>query len=198
VEAAAPGGDRLDRPGYAAGMQRFAAFLRGMNLGRNRRIENERLRSEFERLELADVATFRASGNVVFAAEEGDERALGERIESGLREALGYEVPVFLRSARELAAIAAAEPFDERALAASKGKLQVMLLPRKPPAEARRQALALDGEDDRLALGRRELFWLPQGGMSESELDLRRLDALLGPTTIRTMGTIEQIVAKHL
>jgi uncharacterized protein (DUF1697 family) len=179
-------------------MERYAAFLRGLNLGRNRRVTNEQLRAEFERLGLADVATFRASGNVVFAGEGGDEGALGARIEAALAEGLGYEVPVFLRSAEELAAIAAAAPFDERAPAASRGKLQVMLLPRKPSARARREALALDGEDDRLALERRELYWLPKGGISESELDLKRLDMLLGPTTIRTKGTIEQIVAKYL
>jgi hypothetical protein len=73
-----------------------------------------------------------------------------------------------------------------------------MLLPRKPAAEARREALAANGGSDRLALERRELYWLPKGGMSDSELNVRLLDALLGPTTIRTMGTIEQIVAKHL
>jgi uncharacterized protein (DUF1697 family) len=179
-------------------MERYAAFLRGMNLGRNRRVKNEQLRSEFERLGFADVATFRASGNVVFSSEESDEQALGERIEAGLGEAFGYAVPVLLRDARELAAIASAQPFDRKALAASKGSVQVMLLPRKPSAEARREALAANGGSDRLALERRELYWLPKGGMSDSELNVRLLDALLGPTTIRTMGTIEQIVAKHL
>jgi hypothetical protein len=31
-----------------------------------------------------------------------------------------------------------------------------------------------------------------------SELDLKAIAAALGPTTIRTMGTVEQIAAKHL
>ena len=43
----------------------------------------------------------------------------------------------------------------------------------------------------------RELYWLPRGGISESDLDLKALDAALGPTTIRTKGTIDQIAAKH-
>ena len=44
-------------------MERYVAFLRGMNLGK-RRIKNEELRREFEALGFEDVATFRASGNV--------------------------------------------------------------------------------------------------------------------------------------
>ena len=48
-------------------MARYVAFLRGMNLG-NRRIKNHELRAEFERLGFEEVATFRASGNVVFGS----------------------------------------------------------------------------------------------------------------------------------
>ena len=51
-------------------------------------------------------------------------------------------MPVFLRSAKELRALAAHEPFDAAAVKASKGKLQVALLPKKPAAKARKQALA--------------------------------------------------------
>ena len=51
---------------------------------------------------------------------------------------------------------------------------------------------------DRLAIERRELYWLPEGGMSDSELDLKAIAAALGPTTIRTKGTIDQIAAKYL
>jgi uncharacterized protein (DUF1697 family) len=63
-------------------MERYVAFLRGMNLG-GRRIKNDELRREFEALGFADIACFRASGNVVFGADEGDEGALTSRIEAG-------------------------------------------------------------------------------------------------------------------
>jgi uncharacterized protein (DUF1697 family) len=177
-------------------VERYVAFLRGMNLG-GRRIKNDELQARFEELEMADVACFRASGNVVFAAEEDDEAKLAARIESGLGKSLGYEVPVFLRNADELNAIAAHEPFDARALRSSKGKLQVAFLRAKPRSPARKQVLALATDDDRLALEGRELYWLPKGGMSESDLDLKAIDAALGSTTIRTKGTVEQVAAKY-
>jgi uncharacterized protein (DUF1697 family) len=177
-------------------MARYVAFLRGMNLG-GRRITNDALRTHFEALGCGEVATFRASGNVMFA-REGRTAELTVQLEAGLADALGYEVPVFLRSEKELLAIAAHEPFAPKQLAASKGKLQVALLKKKPGASAGRKALALATEDDRLAVEGRELYWLPKGGLSESELDLKALATILGPTTIRTKGTIDQIAAKYL
>jgi uncharacterized protein (DUF1697 family) len=176
-------------------MPSHVAFLRGMNLG-GRRITNDDLRAEFEVLGFADVACFRASGNVIFSAK-GSETKLTDQIEAGLGEALGYEVPVFLRSAAELRALAAHEAFDGAAVKASKGKLQVALLPRKPVAKARKAALAEATDEDRLAVEGRELYWLPSGGVSETDLDLKAVEAALGPWTMRTMGTIEQIVAKY-
>jgi uncharacterized protein (DUF1697 family) len=178
-------------------MSRYVAFLRGMNLGK-RRIKNPELAAEFERLGLADVATFRASGNVVFsAAGKAGEAALGKRIESGLSDGLGYAVPVYLRSLAELAAIAAREPFDAKAVEASKGKLQVSLLSGKPSAAAKKTVLGLGGEEDLLAIHGRELFWLPSGGTLESALDLKAIERALGPGTMRTKGTIDQIAAKY-
>lgn len=176
-------------------MQSHVAFLRGMNLG-GRRIKNEELRAEFEALGFTDVACFRASGNVVFSAK-GSAAKLTDRIEAGLGEALGYEVPVFLRSAKELSALAAHEPFDAAKVKASKGKLQVALLPKKPAAKARKQALGETTAEDRLAIEGRELYWLPSGGISESDLDLKTIEAAVGPWTMRTMGTVEQIAAKY-
>jgi uncharacterized protein (DUF1697 family) len=166
-----------------------------MNLG-GRRIANEALRAHFEALGCEEVATFRASGNVIFA-KDGREAALTSQLEKGLAEALGYEVPVFLRTAKELLAIAAHDPFDAKAISASKGKLQIALLTKKPTAAAARKALALSTDDDRLAVESRELYWLPKGGLSESDLNLNALDEILGPTTIRTKGTIDQIAARH-
>ena len=44
----------------------------------------------------------------------------------------------------------------------------------------------------------RELYWLPSGGVLDSPLDMTSIARVLGQTTIRTKGTVEQIAAKHL
>jgi uncharacterized protein (DUF1697 family) len=174
----------------------YVAFLRGMNLG-NRRIANEELRRHFEEIGFEEVATFRASGNVIFATPKREaEGKLTQRVEAELGKRLGYEVPVFLRSIEEVAAIAERQPFETKAVARSKGKLQVSFLRKKPGTAAKKKALALATGEDLLAIEGRELYWLPSGGISESDLDLKAIDAVLGAGTIRTMGTIEQIAAK--
>lgn len=176
-------------------MEPYVAFLRGMNLG-GRRIKNEDLKLEFEQLGLNDVSCFRASGNVIFAAEERNEEKLRLRLEAGLGKSLGYKVPVFLRSAAEMEAVSAQEPFDPALVSASKGKLQVAFLPATPKDKAQKLALALASDEDRLAIEGRELYWLPSGGISESELDLKTIESAVGPWTMRTKGTVEQIATK--
>ena len=177
-------------------MDRYVAFLRGMNLG-NRRIANDELRDHFEAMGFEEVATFRASGNVIFSTAKGEaEEKLAAQVEAELGERLGYDVPVFLRSGEEVAGVAMQEPFAPDAVAKSKGKLQVSFLKTRPTAAAKKKALALASDEDLLAVEGRELYWLPSGGISESDLDLKAIDSAFGAGTIRTMGTIEQIAAK--
>jgi uncharacterized protein (DUF1697 family) len=176
----------------------YAAFLRGINLGRRRRVGGAELRELFADLGFDDVATFRTSGNVVFAAARKRESELRRRIEEAVETALGYEVAVFLRSAKELRGLADERPFTPPQLKRSKGKQQVMLLSKKPSARARAKVLGLATDRDALVFGERELHWLPSGGTRDSGLDLPAIEELIGPTTMRTKGTIEQLAAKYL
>ena len=58
------------------------------------------------------------------------------------------------------------------------------------------EALALELESDPLSLEGTELLWLPAAGTQTSDLDLKALERAVGPWTMRTMGTVEQIAAK--
>lgn len=167
-----------------------------MNLGRHRRVTNEALRRAFERIGMADVSTFRASGNVAFTSGRSDEARLVAALERGLERELGFPVPIFLRSARELAAIAAAKPFTPDVLAASKGKLQVCLLGGEPTAQLRKRVRDLAAGVDGVEFVGRELYWLPSAGVLASALDMAALARTLGPMTVRTKGTIEQFAAR--
>ncbi|MEZ4381286.1 MAG: DUF1697 domain-containing protein [Nannocystaceae bacterium] len=175
-------------------MARYAAFLRGMNLGK-RRITNDELVARFDELGFTKVGAFLASGNVVFAAT-GTRAAVTKRLERGLEEALGYPVPTFLRAASEVEALARAEPFAAPAQAPKRGKLQVCLL-KQAPADAVDEAIAGFASDaDWLRRVDADLFWWPQAGVATSELDLRGLERLLGPMTIRTHNTVARMTRK--
>jgi uncharacterized protein (DUF1697 family) len=177
-------------------MSLYAAFLRGMNVG-GHRLTNDELRSHFAALGFAEVATFRASGNVVFAADERSPQEVTEHVEQGLASLLGYAVPTFIRSDSEVRAIAAQQPFAPERVREAGGKLQVSLLGASPTRDVRAEVLSLASGEDALCFGERELYWLPSGGLLESALDLRGIDRLLGPSTMRTKGTVELIASKH-
>lgn len=177
-------------------MRQYVAFLRGMNLGR-RRIKNEELCAHFEAMEFTGVSAFLASGNVIFDSSHGVSTEVAERIEDGLRVALGYEVPTYLRTAPEVRAIAQCEPFTEQ-MRSSGGKVQVALFSDAPVEGTREKVLRLATAEDRLAIHGRELFWLPRGSLLDSDLDLRLIEAELGSMTMRTERTLERIAARFL
>jgi uncharacterized protein (DUF1697 family) len=173
---------------------RYAAFLRGINVG-GRRIAAAALCAPFERMGLESVTSFRASGNVVFDASAGSRSSLAKAIEGALEDGLGYDVATFLRTGAELRALAAHEPFPAGEIA--KGRLHVAMLDRKPAAAVQDEVLALAGGGDRLAFGPRELWWLTPGMMRDSGIDWNQVGKLVGRNTMRTKGTIEQMTAKY-
>lgn len=175
---------------------RFAAFLRGINVG-GHRVSAEQFKACFAELGFEEVATFRASGNVVFETKQRSRPKLTAHIEKGLKAELGYAVPTFLRSAADMDRIAGHTPFSPAAVTASKGKLQVLMLARKPSARARDDVLAQASADDLLAIDSTELYWLPKGGTLESDLDFKLVADALGVTTTRTKGTVELMNTKY-
>ncbi len=94
-------------------MPRFIAFLRAINVGGARTVKMDALRQPFESLGFSKVATFIASGNVVFETTNKNAKTLTSKIEKKLRERLGYPVEAFIRTDAELAEIANSKPFRQ-------------------------------------------------------------------------------------
>ncbi len=175
-------------------MAGYAAFLRGINVS-GRRATKSQLIAAFEACGFEDVSTFRASGNVLFE-HPGRGKPKVPEIEAALEKEIGFSSQAFLRSASRLNRIAGLDPFTPKQVKASKGKLQVVFLEKKPSQSATAEALDLQLDSDPIAIDGSELFWLPAEGTQTTELDLKALWGLLGPWTMRTMGTVEQIAAK--
>src|SRR3954464_11906486 len=93
-------------------MPQYVAFLRGINLG-NRRLKMEQLKALFEDMKFSEVATFIASGNVLFESKAKDDLKLTKMIEAHLEKALGYDVDTFVRTRAEVAAVTAFRPFSK-------------------------------------------------------------------------------------
>jgi uncharacterized protein (DUF1697 family) len=176
-------------------MARCIAFLRAVNVG-GRIVKMDALRAEFEALGLARVETFIASGNVIFETRARDLGALERRIEAQLEPAFGFAIDTFVRSADELAAIAAHPAFDAAALAAAQTHV-VGFFTRAPDAAACAAIARLNSAADRLHLNARELYWLSTNKQSESTFSNAALEKAAGlRSTLRSITTLHKLNAK--
>ncbi len=91
-------------------MSRYAAFLRGINLGK-RRITMESLRENFQDWGFEHVRTILASGNVVFESKEANPAKVRAGIEQGFANKYNWEVPTCVRSYSEIKALIKSHPF---------------------------------------------------------------------------------------
>jgi uncharacterized protein (DUF1697 family) len=83
----------------------YAALLRGINVGKAKRLAMADLRTLVEALGYTDVRTLLNSGNVVFDTAEKDAARIASRIEQGIVEAAGFRSNVIVVSRRDVAAI---------------------------------------------------------------------------------------------
>ncbi len=96
-------------------MPTFVALLRGINVGKAKRIPMAELRALLEELGYTDVATLLNSGNAVFRAAKGTPAIHAKQIAAAIASRMGFDVPVVVKSARELAAIVSENPLAEDA-----------------------------------------------------------------------------------
>jgi uncharacterized protein (DUF1697 family) len=96
-------------------MVTHVAMLRSVNVGSHNRIKMPALEALFADLGHTGVVTYIQSGNVVFDGAEGDARSLADAIEARILDTFGFGVDVVVRSADELVAIVAGNPFNAHA-----------------------------------------------------------------------------------
>lgn len=171
---------------------RCVALLRGINVGKAKRIAMADLRSLFERLGLADVRTLLNSGNVVFTTTSFT-ATLPARLRQAIHEKLKVDCRVTVLTAGELGTIIRKDPLGEVAHDPSRYLVGVLA----DPAD-RARLVPLTREEwapERILLGTRVGYlWLP-AGILESRL-AKALDRILGDgMTARNWSTMLKLHA---
>ncbi len=143
-------------------MPRYAALLRGVNVGGNKKVPMSELRALLIGLGYIDVRTHLNSGNAVFSSAALDPEEIAGQIENGIREELRQTVRCLLRSGEELRATVTGNPFG--AVATDGAKMMAFFLSHMPEATLlathNPQALA----PDEISLGDRVIYqWCPNG-----------------------------------
>ena len=177
-------------------MTRYVAFLRAINVG-GHVVKMNVLKEQFEKLGLAKVETFIASGNVIFESRSKDTAALEGRIERALAAALGYEVATFIRSVAEVHAIVRYEPFP-RALLDTAAALNVGMLKAPLEKDDRDGLVRLRTDIDDFHANGAQLFWVCKKRQSESKVSKAMFERTLkGNATFRSIKTMERLAAKY-
>jgi uncharacterized protein (DUF1697 family) len=154
------------------------------------------LQALFAEMGFDEVATFIASGNIIFNSTATDRSRLEASIERALGESLGYSVTTFLRTTDELAAVAARDPFGKPVPPG--GRLFVGFLRQAQPPAARRKVAALGTATDAFRVHGRELYWLCASPSMQSIASGATLEKTLGgPATLRNINTVRRLVARY-
>ena len=177
-------------------MSRCIAFLRAVNVG-GRTVKMDALRAQFEALGLKDVSSFIASGNVIFESRARDMAALELKIEKQLHDAFGFEVHSFVRSAAELADIAACRPFDAHELEHAASFVVGFVARPFDPAQ-QKIVRSFNNDLDAFHAQGRELYWMSRNKQSESRFSNAAFERALGlRATFRSMTTVQRIAVLH-
>jgi uncharacterized protein (DUF1697 family) len=160
-------------------MASLIALLRAVNVGGTGKLSMSELKAMCEELGFSDVRTYIASGNVVFTSRKS-EAAVKAALEKRLETYAGKPVGVLVRTADEMAKVLADNPFPKLA----PNRTMAVFLDRAPPADT--LASVRGQKDEKIKLGRREIYVHYGEGMGQSKLVIPA--AKLG--TARNMNTV--------
>lgn len=169
------------------------ALLRGINVGRAKRVSMQELRTLVEGLGYRGVRTLLNSGNVVFTAPRVAPATAAARIETAIAEGLGVASRVTVLTAAELAAAIAGNP-----LVAAGRNPSLLLVAVLADAADRRKLEPLTDEDwspEALALGPRVAYlWCPEGSLASRAAEAVGR-ALRDAVTTRNWATMTKLDA---
>jgi uncharacterized protein (DUF1697 family) len=163
-------------------MPRYVALLRAVNVGGTGSLPMSKLKAICEDAGFANVATYIASGNVVFDSKSG-EKAVKAALEKRLAAFSGRKAVVLVRKAAEIKAILSANPFPK----APAKFCVVHFLDKKPPADALKNASGV--KDEKMKLGKREIYVHYVSGQGRSKLKI----PAAGEGTARNMNTVAKL-----
>ncbi|MDQ1035504.1 uncharacterized protein (DUF1697 family) [Streptomyces sp. V3I8] len=150
------------------GTTRYAALLRGINVGGSRKVPMAELRTLLQDLGYADVGTYLQSGNAVFSSGHGDADSLAAQVSAALAEHFGFPVDVLVRDHAYLRAVLDACPFPAAELEARQLHATYFSAPVAPDRFGSLDQQAFRPEEFRL--GDRVLYLYAPDGLGRSEL----------------------------
>ncbi len=170
----------------------IAAFLKGVNVGGNKKIDMQGLRMAISGVGCGNVRTHLQSGNAVFTSPAVDLGDLADQIEEAIKAEYGFTSKVILREAKGLVAAIDADPLAQ--MATNPSRHLIGFLAELPAANAAAAAESASTKDDLVkVIGQHLYMWCPNG-ISASPLFKVNFDRILGTTvTMRNFNTARKV-----
>jgi uncharacterized protein (DUF1697 family) len=143
-------------------MPRYAALLRGINVGKAKAVAMADLRGLLEGLGYSDVRTLLRSGNAVFSAPRAKAHAVERAIEKALETQLGMDVSCLARTKAELDSVIAGDPLE--GVATNGSRYLALFLSEQPAAELLAAHDPTELAPGEIVVGDRVIYqWCPDG-----------------------------------
>lgn len=174
-------------------MPRVVALLRAINLGSQRRFPMAEVIRVVEGLGGTEVATHLATGNVCFTTDTADPEQVSARLEQAFEADRGFEVPVVVLRADDLAQVAA----DAEEIGAGHvGQHLVSFLRDPAPADAQELLDAIEAPGERAVVRGQVVHLLLGETVRESRLGNAAVEKHLGLATARSAQVVETMAQK--
>jgi uncharacterized protein (DUF1697 family) len=163
-------------------MTAYVALLRAINVG-GRKLLMDELKAIGAELGFGSPRTFIASGNLLFTSGDPEDK-VQTLLEKRLGEHMGADVPILIRTAAEMEAVAEGNPF-----AGEFEGNRVVAIFLNQPLSAQALKEAKNQADERLAMGKREVYIAYPSGMADSKLRIPGAEK----GTARNMNSISKM-----
>ena len=169
-------------------------LLRGVNVGGHGKIKMDVLRALCESVGGESPQTYIQSGNVVFKTKERNLKQLARKIEDAIEKKAGFRPDVLLRTADELAATLAKNPFAKRR-DLNPSKLLITFLAEEPSVAALKELAKVETDPEEMKVSGREVYIYFLDGMGRSKFPWPRVGKILGSTgTGRNWNTANKLL----
>ena len=172
---------------------RRVALLRGINVGRAKRISMGDLRALFAGLGYGDVRTLLNSGNAIFtgAAEPPDK--LAARLRTAVAKKLGVDALVIIKSGKDVAGIMAGNAIEK--LATDHSRLLVAMTNDARALAALKSMAKSEWGAEKIHVGKHAAYVWCANGILESKAAVALLKNLAETGTTRNWATLAKIHA---
>ena len=166
----------------------YISLLRGINVSGKNKIKMSALADLYFNLGFSDVSTYIQSGNVVFHYTESDTNMLAKSIKNGIKEKLGLDIEVIVKSLSDLEYVVNKIPFADK-------RTYITFLSKPPETIPYDELKKVKQDSESLAILNDVVYFLCPDGYGKTKLSNNFLEKQFGAAaTTRNYKTVSKLL----